>query len=221
MSLVIEDILRRCAGVTIKTKENSGGMFGAQKTYTHKFHKTGDIELPEDGIFIEINATATKGTIAKVVSIDVETYGERYPDIDSYAGSKEIVTYGITLIYEVEGRKQQGRIKEQYVTVLTGQPETKYVRDIVKHKKVVVKNPVNKYKQEMKKGDWVIGVKRGNGLGIGRITRWTNHNVWAVAGEDLNGKEFQFASINETFTMPDNEHVKLLTMAVLKGWRGE
>ena len=69
-------------------------------------------------------------------------------------------------------------------------------------------------------GDWVIGVKPGKRLGIGRITRWTNHNVWAVSGEDLNGREFRFDSITETFTMPDDEHVKLLTMAVLRGWTG-
>jgi len=218
MSLAIEDILKRCAGVSVDQKENTG--YNARSKFLYKFYKVGDIELPADGVFIEIVATATKGTIAKVVSIDVETYGERYPDIDSYAGSKEIVTYGITLIYEVEGRKQQGRIKEQYAKVLTGEHETKYVRDVKKHKKVVVKNPVNKYKQEMQKGDWVIGVKPGKRLGIGRITRWTNHNVWAVAGEDLNGREFRFDSIIETFTMPDDEHVKLLTMAVLKGWTG-
>jgi len=100
--------------------------------------------------------------------------------------------------------------------------QTKYVRDVNTHEKVVVKNPVNKFKQEMQKGDWVIGVKPGKYLGIGRITRWTNHNVWAVTGDDLTdkSKEFKFDSITETFTMPDDAHVKLLTMAVLKGWRG-
>ncbi len=131
-------------------------------------------------------------------------------------------TYRCTLIYEVEGRKQRGRIKDEYVKIVEGQPKTKYVRDVTTHKKVVIKNPVNKFKQEMKRGDWVIGVKRNHSLDIGRITRWTNANVWGVTGDDLNdkSKEFQFASISETFTMPDDKHVQLLTMAVLKGWKG-
>ena len=214
----LESILRKCDGVKVVTTESND--WRGQPQYDTKLYKTGDIVLPEVGIFIEIIATATKGTIAKIVEIDAETYGERYPDIDSYKGSTEIVSYNNTIIFEVEGRKQQGRIKEQYIKVLPGVQETKYVRDVTKHKKVVVKNPVNKYKQEMKKGDWVIGVKPGKAIGIGRITRWTNHNVWAVAGEDLNGREFRFDSIQETFTMPDDEHVKLLTMAVLKGWTG-
>jgi len=217
----IETILLRCAGVKAKTTESTD--FRGQPQYSTELYKTGDIELPSSGIFIEITATATKGTIARVVAVNTETYGERYPDIESYAGSKEIVTYGITLIYEVEGRKQQGRIKDQYVKVLSGQHETKYVRNVKKHKKVVIKNPVNKYKQEMQRGDWVIGAKKGNVLGIGRITRWTNNNVWAVTGNDLDDKrkEFIFASIKETFTRPDDKHVQSLTMAVLKGWHGE
>ena len=77
---------------------------------------------------------------------------------------------------------------------------------------------------EMKKGDWVIGVTPGKGLGIGRITRWTNHNVWAVKpGDELNDKsrEFKFDSIDQTFTMPDSDQVQqLLTVAILKGYTG-
>ena len=62
----------------------------------------------------------------------------------------------------------------------------------------------------------------GKRLGIGRISRWTNHNVWAIRGDNMSdkSKEFKFDSIEETFTMPDDEHVPLLTMAVLKGWDG-
>ena len=216
----IENILSNCAGVEVeKTKNTSYG--GWSQEYNYKFHKVGDIKV-HDNVFIEIIKTAAKGTIAKVVGLEVDTYSERYPTLEAYATDNSIVTYGCTLIYEVEGRKQKGRIKSQYVKVLVGQHETKYVRTVNKHEKVVVKNPVNKYKQEMQRGDWVIGSKRGNSLGIGRITRWTNHNVWAVTGNDLDdkSKEFQFASITETFTMPDDKHVQMLTMAVLKGWSG-
>jgi len=216
----LETILSRCEGIHVERKEHENRI--SSQKYSYTFHKTGDIKLPDD-VFIEIDATATKGTIARVVAIEAETRSERYPDTESYVNDKTLVTYGVSLTYEVEGRKQQGRIKSQYVKVLTGTPDTKYVRDVTKHEKVVVRNPVNKYKQEMKKGDWVIGVKRGNSLGIGRITRWTNSNVWAVTGDDLTdkSKEFIFASILETFTMPDDKHVQSLTMAVLKGWHGE
>ena len=192
--------------------------------YVEKFYKTGDIELPEDDILIEILLTATKGTIAKVVGIEgLQTKADRFPNSDKYKNSKEIVTWDSTLIYKVEGRKQTGRIKDHYVSVLSGQYETKYVRDVKKHKKVKIKNPVNKFKQEMKRGDWVIGVRQGRkALGIGRITRWTNNNVWGVTGDDLDDKrkEFMFASIKETFTMT-NDAVPLVTLAILKGWHGE
>ena len=220
MSLTIESILGKCSGVEVRTTETKDWLH--RVTSNSKYYKVGDIELPPESIYIEIKATAAKGTIARIASVEFETYGERYPEIESYAGSTRIVTYGNTIIYEVDGRKQQGRVNEQYVTILSGQHETKYVRDVKKHKKVVIKNPVNKYKQELQRGDWVIGVKRGNSLGIGRISRWTNSNLWAVTGDDLDdkSKEFRFASISETFTMPNDEHVKLLTMAVLSGWDG-
>lgn len=216
----IEAILQKCGGVRVETKQAEVSMWDSHPRITYTFFKTGDIELPDAGIFIKIIASATKGTIAKVVDLEVETWAERYPDSPNDNPNK-IIMWDTTLIYEVEGRKQKGRIKESHTKVLEGEHETKYVRDVQTHEKVVIENPVNKYKQEMKKGDWVIGTRPGKRLGIGRITRWTNHNVWAVAGEDLNGREFRFDSIKETFTMPDDEHVKLLTMAVLKGWHGE
>jgi hypothetical protein len=213
MSNAIEQILAQCSGITVETTREN----------VSTFTKVGDIELPAAGIFIKILRTAAAGTIARVCSIDIKTRAETYPTIESYKGNTQLVTYDAAIEYEVEGRKQKGRIKSIYVKVLNGTQETKYVRDVKKHKKVVVKNPINKYKQEMKRGDWVIGVKPGKHLGIGRITRWTNANVWAVTGEDLNdnSKEFKFDCIDETFTMPNDDHVTLLTMAVLKGWEGK
>lgn len=219
MSAALKIILEQCSGVKVKTQAVLGQKFNW--LYPEKVFKVGDIELPERGVFIEITATATKGTIARVISIEgLKTTSTRYSSINKYKDSREIVTQDATFIYEVEGRQQKGRIKARHTMALPGTPKTKYVRNVQPHEKV--KNPVNKYKQEMKRGDWVIGVKHGNSLGIGRITRWTNSNVWGVSGDDLDdkSKEFRFASISETFTMPDNEHVKLLTVAVLKGWKG-
>lgn len=221
MSQALEDILKRCGGVRVETKPSTNRYTAAK--YEYKFYKTGDIEMPPEGIYIEILKTATKGTIARIVDVDeLETYSERYPNHDKYKDSNQIVPWCGKFTYEVDGRKQTGRIQPHHVKVLAGVHTTKYVRNVKKHKKVVVKNPVNKFKQEMQRGDWVIGVARGQRLGIGRITRWTNSNVWAVTGNDLDdkSKEFIFASMAETFTMPDDKHVQLLTMAVLKGWSG-
>lgn len=213
-------ILESCSGV--KSVTTTSDDWRGRPITTTEYYKVGEVKLPAGNIFIEITATATKGTIARVVDFELETYGERY---DHYAGKPDqnkIITYDTTVIFEVDGRKQKGRIKSSYIKTLLGQHQTKYVRDVKTHEKEEVKNPVNKYKQEMKLGDWVIGTLPGKRLGIGRITRWTNHNVWAVRGDDINdkSKEFKFDSISETFTMPDDKHVPLLTLAVLKGWEG-
>lgn len=177
--------------------------------------------MPEGDIFIEITQTATKGTIGRLVDFEVEVYGERYPEYTNQPANK-ILSYDGTLIYEVDGRKQRGRINESYAKILVGHHQTQYVRNVKKRVQEDIKNPVNKYKQELQKGDWVVGVMPGKRLGIGRITRWTKHNVWATQSDDLDDKsqEFKFDSISETFTMPNDEHVQLLTFAVLAGWNG-
>ena len=217
----IDQILLKCSGLKPVATQHEASTWSVAYT-SYEFIKVGDIELPEDPIYIEITSTATKGTIARVVDLELETYEERYPDTNSKSPNK-VVSYCTTLIYEVDGRKQKGRIDNGYTKLLVGPQETKYVRNVKKHKKVVVKNPVNKFKQELQRGDWVIGVRKGSRtLGVGRITRWTNHSVWGVTGDDLDDKkkEFQFHDIAETITIPPDEASQLLTMAVLKGWNG-
>lgn len=219
----IEDILKQCSGV--RFEENEFSQWSGKVIRTYNFYKEGEIKVPDD-IYIKITGTATKGTIGKVIGVDVETFGKTHPG----AQSKDpcyIFTYDTSIIYECENRKKPGRIKASHVILLSGPQQTEYVRNINTRPKEEIKNPVNKFKQELQKGDWVIGVKPGKKLGIGRITRWTNHNVWAVRDafneEDLNdkSKEFRFDSIYETFTLPNDEHVELLTWAVLKGWKGD
>lgn len=214
-------ILKSCEGVRY-TSEEKKRSWGGQTYIEEKFFKTGDIKVPDE-LYIKITQTATRGTIAKVVDIEVQTYGER----NSSNPGDQIVSYDATLIYESktsDGKKKKGRINSSYIDVLVGTHPLSYVRNITKHAdKPPVKNPVNKYKQELQRGDFVIGVKPGKTLGIGRITRWTNHNVWAVSGDDLDDKsaEFKFDSISETFTFPDTESVEeLLTFAILSGWNG-
>jgi len=211
----LSTILKSCSGVEARTRETTD--WQGKKGFVDTLIKVGDIVVPED-TFIEITSTATKGTIARVVDIEVDTYD----DETKYHKANQIITYGGTFIYKVDGRKQKGRINASYTKALVGQHQTEYIRNTETHEKVEVTNPVNKYMQELQKGDWVIGVMPGKRLGIGRITRWTNHNVWAITGDDLTdkSKEFKFDSITETFTMPNDEHVQLLTFAALKGWKG-
>jgi len=215
----IQTILSKCEGVETKRVESKN--FRSETIYNYVFLKVGEVVFPTD-IYIEIIGTATKGTIARVVSFEIETYDERFTHSHKNAPNK-IVDYNNTIIWEVDGRKQKGRINSSHVKLLNGEQVTKYVRDVQTHDKVEIKNPVNKYKQELKKGDWVIGVKPGKGLGIGRITRWTNHTVWAVKpGNELTDKsaEFKFDSIDQTFTIPPDDIEQSLTMAILKGYTG-
>jgi len=215
----MEAILRSCEGVKVRSEEKRNWQGRNHTVYT--FYKTSDIVVPKN-VYIEITCTATIGTIARIVDVEVETHAERYKNSKNDEPNK-LVTYGGTIIYEVDGRKQKGRINEAYAKVLLGEHKTNYVRNVKKHDKAEIKNPVNKYKQELQRGDWVIGVKPGKSLGIGRISRWTNSNVWAVTpGAELDDKsrEFKFDSINETFTIPPDDIEQSLTMAVLKGYKG-
>jgi len=216
---VIETILSKCEGIETKTTPSKN--WRNETIYNTVCFKVGDIVIP-DNIYIEITATATKGTIGRVVDFKAETYKEKYTHNYKQADN-QIASYSTTIIYEVNGRKQKGRINSAYIKVLEGEQQTKYVRDVKTHDKVEVKNPVNKYKQEMKIGDWVIGVRPGKLLGIGRITRWTNHSVWAVKpGCELSDKsaEFKFDTIEQTFTIPPDDIEQSLTMAILKGYKG-
>ncbi len=138
MSAVIEYILKQCDGVKVVRVEHEQSY--CANTFTDTFIKTGDIVLPANDIVVEILMTATKGTIGRVVGLEkLETYAERYPDSNNSDPNK-IATYDATLIYEVDGRKQKGRIKDHYTKVRGDNPETKYVRDVKKHKKVIIKN---------------------------------------------------------------------------------
>jgi|GEM_PF-5902086 len=220
-----KQLLLDCNGIdktTIQEKNWKGQP--EDKTY---LYLTGEEFIVPPDQFIRIKSTATKGTVAKIVDMELDVQDERWAKVEG-----QISEYSATLIYESidnKGKKKKGRIQKSYVDFMDPlDPEygnLKYVRNVKSHadKKKEVKNPVNKYQQELQRGDWVVGVLPRKRLGIGRITRWTNHNVWAVPGDNLDDKsrEFKFDTIQETFTMPNSDHTALLTMAVLKGWDGK
>lgn len=175
-------------------------------------------ELPTN-IHIEFLKTAATGSIGRLVDIEFKKGSAWYDVVEN-----EINPNVGTFIVQFDGRSKPSRLTSYHGKILFNHAgPTSYVRNVKKTKKV--KNPVNKYKQELQKGDWVIGVKKGSkALGIGRVTRWTEHNVWAVFGEDLKdkSKEFQFNGILDTFLIPPGTDIEPeLTMAVLKGWKGQ
>ena len=183
---------------------------GIEKTQQNSYELTGDLVIPTN-FHIEIYMTSTAGTIGHVVGFEPSVY---YQSIISASSS--------TIIFQVQGKKGTNRIAASYCKFLedyTG--STKWVRTVNTIPKVIVKPPINKYKQEMKKGDWAIGAAPGKSLKIGRITRWTNNNIWGTMSDNLDDKhrDFKFESIHEIFIL-DHDPSALLTFATLKGWNG-
>jgi uncharacterized membrane protein len=177
-----------------------------------------------NNIYIEVLATAVKGTIGRVVDIDFKITVKT----DNH-GKKIMVLneYGSKFIYEVDGRKKTSTIPFHHSKILTNHNgTTKWVRNVKKKPKV--RNPINKFKQELQQGDWVIGVGSGAAadkpLQIGRVTRWTDINVWASMNYDApknEREEFRFSSIKQTFLLPSNDyHIDALMIAIVKGWNG-
>jgi hypothetical protein len=208
-----EELLKSCQGV--ETKEEQLKDYRGRAYTRYHFTKVGEVTVP-DGVFIEVRATATAGTIGLLYGLEVSLGTD----------GKRISAYGGTYLYEAEddqGKIKKGRIGTQHADVLVGQHKTKYQRNVQTHEPVEKKAPINKFKQELKKGDWVFGVGQYKTLKVGRVTRWTNHNVWAIYGDDLKDKtrEFKFESIEETFLIPDDGFLSELTLATLKGWNGK
>ena len=183
---------------------------GIRHKMNNSYTLTGEVVIPTN-FHIEIFMTSTMGTVGQVVGFEPCAY---YEDLISPSAS--------TIIFQVHGKKGTNRIAASYCNFLedyTGL--TKYIRNVNTNPKVIIKAPINKYKQEMKKGDWVIGASPSKQLKIGRITRWTNNNIWATRSDNLDDKhsDFRLDSIHEVFIL-DHDPSALLTFAALKGWNG-
>lgn len=210
-----EKLLYLCDGIKyVEGKENN---YGHSNSY---FIKTGDIKVP-NGYFVEVTSTATKGTIGRLIDIDYDTRMSRVEN----EGKVEVLSgYGITYIIEIDGRPKPSRINAWHSTLLEGyNGSTQWVRNVKKHSKADIPNPRNKFKQELKENDWIIGVGTGYGtnkpLRIGKVSRWTKATVWA---KTVDGEEFKLNSIRETFLLPlqDETLDDSLMMAIVKGWDG-
>jgi len=204
------EFLDMCGGIKYKLIKAKN-----KNQHDHRqYYIDGKIEVP-DNHYLKVNSTSTVGTIGKLVEFEPYIWGDD-EHISSFQG---------TFLLKVEGRSKLVRITSGKANYLPGYNGiTKYVRNVKTHTKVEVKNPVNKFKQELNKEDWCVGVgKGGHQLKFGRITRWTNYNVWGVWGDDIKdkSKEFQFDSIQQTLLLPPDAHKQDLLVAMLKGYNGQ
>lgn len=211
-----QKMLMACEG--IKSIYGKASHYGNKPLY---FYADGENEVKvPDNVYVEIDATATAGTIGRLIDIDFTTH-RRYDFLGNEIDAIDM--YGVTYIIEIDGRKKPSRISAYHSSILgdyTG--PTKWVRNVNKKKKEVVQNPVNKFKQTLNKDDWIVGVGQGYGankpLMIGKVSRWTKHNVWATS---IDGNEFKLNDIRQTFLLPSSdEYADELMMAVVKGWNG-
>lgn len=201
-----QDLVERCGGEIVVREVAS--------YYGRTRHDTSIIPptewKPKEDIYFEIDSTATKGTIGRLKDIELISYGD-----DRYSQH-----YG-TLILEIDGRPRPSRINFSYAKELHGYTgATKYVRTVNKHGKKEVKDPVNKYKQPMKEGQWVAGLLTRKRFGVGTITRWTNHNVW-INLNGIDGNERKLDSIDECLVLDNSDEMQgVITWATLKGYDG-
>lgn len=178
-----------------------------------------DVTVPK-GKFIEIIATSTNGTIGELVDIEFNTQ-KRYTDKLKEVEAVDI--YSLKYVIKIDGRKKPSKIIYYHAKILddyTG--PTQWVRNVKNRKDEVINNPVNKFKQTLNKDDWIIGVGQGYGankpLMIGKVSRWTKHNVWVTT---IDGDEFKINDMKQTFLLPGgDEYVDELTLAIVKGWNG-
>lgn len=210
LSVAAEKFLSKCGGIQVKTVD-----------FRNKLFKVGELEMPKEPMYLKINATATKGTVGRIIGIHFRTFAQANAHYEGKPNERQVYEHDITFVYEIDGRPKPGSISDKHATVLDGVHQTAYVRSVNKQPKPEVKAPVNKFKQELKRGDWIFGISQDKRLIIGRVTRWTNHNVWCSTGDvDDKSKEVLMYSIQETFLAPDDKHLSEITLAVLKGWKG-
>lgn len=205
----LADILMRCDGIRIQkiTTQSSSGVDYSR----YEYFKTGDIVVP-DNVYIEITMTSTKGTIGKLIALDVGTS----------RAEKEISSYWVTYIIQVKSRKGTNRIHQSHAKVLKNHDgSTKWVRTVKKKTTEVIPLQVNKYKQTINKGDWLAGIGPGKVLYFGQVTRWSHSSVWVNPTPSIpKSKEHCINRPLETIVLPIGiDYEQIVTIMALSGWR--
>jgi len=204
-------VLKRCQGIrhvsVIKT-------FNGNDQYEHvEFFATDSEFAVPDNVYIKIDATACKGTIGKLVDIEFVTWeaGERIRD------------WGMTYIIQIEGRKGTNRIVQWHSTILENHDgTTKYVRNVKKHVQEEIPVHVNKYKQPILEGDWIVGIGRGKKLHFGQVVRWTKSSVMVNPTPTIpNSKSIAITLPDQSVKLPEGpDYEQMVTMMALRGWTG-
>lgn len=210
MSNAIKQLFEQCGGIDVIGELRRNTHTGDTRTQ-YSFVKTGDITVPDD-VYIEIDSTATAGTIGKLVAIDV---GDLYENM--------IRMYDITFVIQVEDKSETNRIAYHHSSILKDHDgSTKYVRNIKKHEKEDIPEHVNKYKQKIKPGMWIVGLGRGKRLQFGEVTRYSKSSIWVNPTPSIKkSKEQCITYPRETLILtPDADHEQMVTMMVLSGWTG-
>ena len=209
----IVTLLKRCDGVKV-TEKTVQSNFGNGNYVRRDFFKTGPIVVPDD-VYILIDATATKGTIGKLVGLEIKTYGPDDKLVSSSSG---------TYIIQVENRAGTNRIPVYHSTILKDHDgSTKFVRNIKEHEKVELPLHVNKFKQTIHVGDWLVGLGAGKIVHFGQVTRYGKSSVWIRNTPSIEkSKEDCITRPLESFVLPEGvEYEQLVTIMILSGWTND
>lgn len=204
----IERLLERCAGIE-KVSETRKFSSGDPYIYTRFYKRGGEFAVPDD-VFIEINATATNGTIGRLVDIDFGTLS-----LD-----QQVNEYEITYIIQVDGREGTNRIVKWHADILEHHDgTTKYVRNIKKHNKEEFPPHINKYNQHLVKDVWIAGLGPSKTLYFGQVTRWSKSSVWVNPTPSVpKSKENCITLTKETLVLPEGiDYEQMVTMMALSG----
>ena len=138
-------------------------------------------------------------------------------------GRRPVGGWETTYIIQCDGRKGTNRIQHGYAIILDGYTgQTTYVRKVNSKEKEIIPPHVTKYKQELNKGDWVVGVGPGKKLQFGAVVKWTKTSVQVTAQPELRSKA-KTKTIShpyESFKLPQEvDYDQIVTMMTLMGWR--
>jgi len=159
----------------------------------YDYFKIGEV-IPPKGVFVEVVATATAGTIGEIVG---------YPDLASTMIGARVYDYSAKFEIKIDGRAKTGLINSYHCRLLdnyTG--PTKWVRNVKKHEKVEIPDHVNKYGQTIKKGDWVVGIGVRKTIKFGQVTNWTKSSINVTCDKNKK-KTSRISDPRECFVLPD------------------
>jgi len=198
----LETLLDLCEGV--KSVQEPG------MSWIHQY-QTGVVIVPDD-IYIEINSTATNGTIGKLVDIDLDTSDD---------ADRRIYSWATTFIIQVDGKETTNRIRYGHSNIMVGYTgPTVYKRTVKKSTNEEIPPHVNKFKQTINKGDWICGIGPSKTFYFGQVLRWTKSSVFVTPVPDNKKVKHHCISLpRESLVLPGHpkDYEQMVTMLILGG----